>query len=76
MRGSLYLACVGTVTLCLLVVTCGKPQGVGVQVNNNALFTLGAGLLITGLAFHAGRESARQQYYPQNQYYRPWVKVV
>ncbi|KAK3883047.1 hypothetical protein Pcinc_012608 [Petrolisthes cinctipes] len=77
MRVSLYLSfCVVTVTLFLMVVlTCGKPQGVGIRVNNNALFTLGAGLLLTGLAFHAGQESTRhqqqQQYYPQNQYYRP-----
>ncbi|KAK4303762.1 hypothetical protein Pmani_024249 [Petrolisthes manimaculis] len=49
MRVSLYLTwCMVTVTLLVMVVlTFGKPQGVGIRVNNNALFTLGAGLLIT-----------------------------
>ncbi|XP_063864076.1 uncharacterized protein LOC135102658 isoform X3 [Scylla paramamosain] len=35
-----------------------KPQRVGVQIDNNVLFTAGAGLLLAGLAFHAGRRSA------------------
>ena len=34
-----------------------KPQRVGVQIDNNVLFTAGAGLLLAGLAFHAGRRS-------------------
>lgn len=49
-----------TAALVLLVTEVGivAPQHLGVRVNNNALLTAGLGLLVAGLAFHAGRRSA------------------
>ncbi|XP_053628431.1 uncharacterized protein [Cherax quadricarinatus] len=46
----------------------GKPQNLGIQVNNQALLTLGVGLLATGVGFHLGRQLAIRE---QNKYNNP-----
>ncbi|KAG7167889.1 hypothetical protein Hamer_G021772 [Homarus americanus] len=61
------------VVVLVLVTVTAKPQNLGVQVNNNALFTLGVGLLAVGAGYHFGRKHAATQQnryrYPPN-YYR------
>ncbi|XP_050687125.1 uncharacterized protein LOC126980853 [Eriocheir sinensis] len=59
--------CMWAAVLVLAVAGVGMvaPQGVGVRLTNNTLFTAGLGLLVAGLAFQAGRTSA-YHYYNRN----------
>ena len=42
----------------MVAVVLAEPQGVGIRVNNKDLFVAGLGVLLAGVAFHAGRQSA------------------
>ncbi|KAK7076382.1 hypothetical protein SK128_000279, partial [Halocaridina rubra] len=39
-----------------------SPQGASIQINNSALFGLGAVLLAGGIAYHVGRQQAIDDY--------------
>ncbi|XP_071531253.1 uncharacterized protein [Panulirus ornatus] len=62
--------------LAVLAVVRTEPQGLGVQVNNNALFTLGAGLLALGAGYYIGRQTAindhRNGYRPNSGGFSPF----